>query len=75
MDERSRLDVTAIGLGRQQKRDSFGRLLRSAVAAPQDDHYKGTPAERPLFDFSDDGVIRSVEENLYRRAPRLQRSS
>jgi len=57
---------------RQQKRDSFatstkvGRLLRSATAAPEDEHYKGTPAERPQFDFSYDGVMRSVEESLAR---------
>ncbi|WOH48452.1 aldo/keto reductase [Bradyrhizobium sp. sBnM-33] len=57
---------------RRQKRDSFaistkvGRLLRPATAAPEDDHYKGTPAERPQFDFSYDGVMRSVEESLAR---------
>jgi D-threo-aldose 1-dehydrogenase len=60
------------GFLRQQKRDSFaistkvGRLLRSATAAPEDDHYKETPAERPQFDFSYDGVMRSVEESLAR---------
>ena len=57
---------------RQQKRDSFaistkvGRLLRAATAAPEDDHYKGTAAARPQFDFSYDGVMRSVEESLAR---------
>jgi D-threo-aldose 1-dehydrogenase len=57
---------------RRQQRDSFaistkvGRLLRSATAATEDDHYKGTPAERPQFDFSYDGVMRSVEESLAR---------
>src|SRR6476646_8683978 len=57
---------------RQQKRDSFaistkvGRLLRSAAAAAEDAHYKGTPAERPQFDFSYDGVMRSVDESLGR---------
>ncbi|MCK1642626.1 aldo/keto reductase [Bradyrhizobium sp. 157] len=57
---------------RRQERDSFaistkvGRLLRPATAAPEDDHYKGTPAERPQFDFSYDGVMRSVEESLVR---------
>ena len=57
---------------RQQKRDSFaistkvGRLLRAATAAPEDDHYKATPAERPQFDFSYDGVMRSVEDSLDR---------
>jgi D-threo-aldose 1-dehydrogenase len=81
LNERTRLDVTAIGLGRQQKRDSFaistkvGCLLRSAVAAPEDDHYKGTPAEAPRFDFSCDGVMRPVEEGLHRRASRTHRSS
>ena len=69
------------GFLRQQKRDSFaistkvGRLLRSATAAPEDDHYKGAPAERPQFDFSYDGVMRSVEESLDRRASRPHRSS
>jgi D-threo-aldose 1-dehydrogenase len=57
---------------RGQKRDSFaistkvGRLLRPATAAAEDGHYKGTPAERPQFDFSHDGVMRSVEESLAR---------
>ena len=57
---------------RQQARDSFaistkvGRLLRPANAVPEDNHYKGTPAERPQFDFSHDGVMRSVEESLTR---------
>jgi D-threo-aldose 1-dehydrogenase len=57
---------------RGQKRDSFaistkvGRLLRPAAAAAEDGHYKGTPAERPQFDFSHDGVMRSVEESLAR---------
>jgi D-threo-aldose 1-dehydrogenase len=57
---------------RRQERDSFaistkvGRLLRPAAAAPEDDHYKATPAERPQFDFSYDGVMRSVEESLAR---------
>jgi len=57
---------------RQQKRDSFaistkvGRLLRSDAAAAEDAHYKGAPAERPQFDFSYDGVMRSVDESLRR---------
>ena len=58
---------------RQQKRDSYvistkvGRLLRAPDgAAAEDDHYKGTHAERPVFDFSHDGVMRSVEESLNR---------
>ncbi|TYO65786.1 aldo/keto reductase [Bradyrhizobium hipponense] len=58
---------------RQQPRDSYavstkvGRLLRAPDGpAAEDDHYKGTPRERPVFDFSHDGVMRSVEESLVR---------
>ncbi|MBR0718391.1 aldo/keto reductase [Bradyrhizobium liaoningense] len=57
---------------RQQKRDSFaistkvGRLLRPEANSGEDDHYKGAPALRPQFDFSYDGVMRSVEESLER---------
>ncbi|RTM13955.1 MAG: aldo/keto reductase [Bradyrhizobiaceae bacterium] len=58
---------------RQQKRDSYvistkvGRLLRAPNdGTAEDEHYKGTPRERPVFDFSYDGVMRSVEESLGR---------
>ena len=58
---------------RQQPRDSFvlstkvGRLLRPSDGAPAEDaHYKGTAAERPVFDYSYDGVMRSVDESLAR---------
>ncbi|MCK1714144.1 MULTISPECIES: aldo/keto reductase [unclassified Bradyrhizobium] len=58
---------------RQQPRGSYavstkvGRLLRAPDGpAAEDDHYKGTPRERPMFDFSHDGVMRSVEESLVR---------
>jgi D-threo-aldose 1-dehydrogenase len=58
---------------RQQKRDSYaistkvGRLLRPPGAGTvEDDHFKDAPALRPLFDFSYDGVMRSVEESLDR---------
>lgn len=60
------------GFLRQQKRDSFaistkvGRLLRPEANSGEDDHYKGAPALRPQFDFSYDGVMRSVEESLVR---------
>ncbi|WP_428032486.1 aldo/keto reductase [Ancylobacter sp.] len=54
-------------------RDSYvlctkvGRLLRRpAEAAGEDAYYKGTPPERPVFDFSYDGVMRSFEESLER---------
>lgn len=58
---------------RQQPREAYaistkvGRLLRAPDgAAVEDDHYKGVPALRPQFDFSYDGVMRSVEESLVR---------
>ncbi|WP_035660210.1 aldo/keto reductase, partial [Bradyrhizobium sp. STM 3809] len=57
---------------RQQPRDSYvistkvGRLLRPDPTAPDDPHYKGAPPLRPRFDYSYDGVMRSVEESLVR---------
>ncbi|RXT37564.1 aldo/keto reductase [Bradyrhizobium betae] len=58
---------------RQQPRESYaistkvGRLLRAPDgAAAEDEHYKGAPRERPVFDFTYDGVMRSVEESLVR---------
>jgi len=58
---------------RQQKRESFaistkvGRLLRSPDSTTvEDDHFKDAPALRPKFDYSYDGVMRSVEESLER---------
>jgi len=58
---------------RRQKRDSFvistkvGRLLRADDHRPNEDgHYRGTSAERPVLDYSYDGVLRSVEESLDR---------
>jgi D-threo-aldose 1-dehydrogenase len=57
-------------------RDSYvlatkvGRLLRvpPQPEAQEDAFYKGTPPERPVFDFSYDGVMRSLEESLERLA-------
>lgn len=45
-----------------------GRLLRRTRGDdPRPDRfYKGTPPERPVFDYSYDGVMRSVEESLQR---------
>ncbi|CAL79609.1 Putative aldo/keto reductase [Bradyrhizobium sp. ORS 278] len=57
---------------RRQPRDSYvistkvGRLLRPDPTAPDDPHYKGAPPLRPQFDYSYDGVMRSVEESLVR---------
>jgi len=56
-----------------KNRDDFvlatkvGRLLRKpSEPAAEDEYYKGTPPERPVFDFSYDGVMRSVDESLAR---------
>lgn len=44
-----------------------GRLLRQPEKPEGEDaYYKGTPPERPVFDFSYDGVMTSVEESLKR---------
>ncbi|MCS3416496.1 aldo/keto reductase [Pseudomonas yamanorum] len=43
-----------------------GRLLRVPDIPVADGYYKGTPPERPVFDFSYDGVMKSVEESLVR---------
>ena len=44
-----------------------GRLLRAdAPPDPGESHWKGTPPVNPVFDFSFDGVLRSVEESLER---------
>jgi len=44
-----------------------GRLLRLPENPQGEDaYYKGTPPERPVFDFSYDGVMTSVEESLKR---------
>jgi len=60
---------------RSKPRDAFviatkvGRLLRvPAKDQGEDAYYKGTPPERPVFDFSYDGVMRSFEESLARLA-------
>jgi D-threo-aldose 1-dehydrogenase len=42
-----------------------GRLLR-AGAPPQSDTFPGAPPLNPVFDFSYDGVMRSVEESVAR---------
>jgi D-threo-aldose 1-dehydrogenase len=44
-----------------------GRLLRLPENPQGEDaYYKGTPPERPVFDFSYDGVMTSVAESLMR---------
>jgi D-threo-aldose 1-dehydrogenase len=44
-----------------------GRLLRVPQhPAGEDAYYKGTPPERPVFDFSYDGVMHAFEESLAR---------
>jgi D-threo-aldose 1-dehydrogenase len=57
---------------RTKPRDEFvlmtkvGRLLRPDVAPDPDETFKGMPPLNPIFDFSYDGVMRSVEESLVR---------
>ena len=43
-----------------------GRLLRADAPPEPGQAYRGTPAVNPMFDFSYDGVMRSVEESLER---------
>jgi D-threo-aldose 1-dehydrogenase len=43
-----------------------GRLLRGDAAPDPDQMFKGLPPLNPVFDFSYDGVMRSVEESLSR---------
>ena len=57
---------------RTKHRDEFvlaskvGRLLRAGAPPEPGQAYKGAPAVNPVFDFSYDGVMRSVEESLKR---------
>jgi D-threo-aldose 1-dehydrogenase len=43
-----------------------GRLLRAGAAAEPGQAWKGTPPVNPVFDFSFDATMRSVEESLDR---------
>lgn len=43
-----------------------GRLLRAGAPAEPNQAYFGTPPVNPVFDFSYDGVMRSVEESRQR---------
>ena len=43
-----------------------GRLLRAGVPPEPGQAYRGTPPVNPVFDFTYDGVMRSVEESLVR---------
>ena len=57
---------------RTKPRDEFvlaskvGRLLRADAPPEPGQAYKGVPPVNPVFDFSYDGVMRSVEESLAR---------
>jgi D-threo-aldose 1-dehydrogenase len=57
---------------RQKPRDEFtlaskvGRLLRADAPPEPGQAFRGTPPVNPVFDFSYDGVMRSVEESLER---------
>lgn len=43
-----------------------GRLLRADAPPEPGQNFRGTPPVNPVFDFSYDGVMRSVEESLER---------
>src|SRR5579859_486008 len=55
---------------RQKPRDEFtlatkvGRLLRAGVPPEPGQAFKGVPPVNPMFDFSYEGVMRSVQESL-----------
>ncbi|MDQ6720453.1 MAG: aldo/keto reductase [Candidatus Dormibacteraeota bacterium] len=57
---------------REQPRDEFtlatkvGRLLRADAPPEPGQAFRGVPAVNPVFDFTYDGVMRSVEESLER---------
>jgi len=57
---------------RTKPRDEFvlatkvGRLLRAGAPPEPGQAYKGVPPVNPVYDFSYDGVMRSVEESLHR---------
>ncbi|HEX7264495.1 MAG TPA: aldo/keto reductase [Candidatus Dormibacteraeota bacterium] len=57
---------------KNKPRDDFtlatkvGRLLRADVPPEPGQSFRGTPPVNPVFDFSYDGVMRSVEESLER---------
>jgi D-threo-aldose 1-dehydrogenase len=57
---------------RTKPRDEFvlmtkvGRVLRADAAPDPDQTFKGIPPLNPVFDFSYEGVMRSVEESLTR---------
>ena len=67
--------LAELRLGRflpSKPRDEFtlcskvGRLLRADAPPEPGQAYQGTPPVNPVFDFSYDGVMRSVEESLQR---------
>jgi D-threo-aldose 1-dehydrogenase len=69
---RARRDAAGRSAG-LRPRDSYvlatkvGRLLHPVTpASVESAHYKGTPPLEPKFDFSYDGVMRSVDESLAR---------
>jgi D-threo-aldose 1-dehydrogenase len=57
---------------KQKPREEFtlaskvGRLLRADAPPEPGQSFRGTPPVNPVFDFSYDGVMRSVEESLER---------
>ncbi len=69
----SGLAETRVGKAlRDKPRDEFvlatkvGRLLRADAPPEPGQNFKGTPPVNPVFDFSYDGVMRSVDESMER---------
>ena len=67
--------VSEIRLGRALQdipRDSFilstkvGRILNPVEVAPSSPHFQSLPKMEPIFDYSRDGILRSLEESLNR---------
>lgn len=67
--------ISEIRLGRALQgipRDSFilstkvGRVLKRVDVTPNSPHFQSLPKMKPVFDYSRDGILRSLEESLKR---------
>ena len=74
--------VSEMRLGRVLKdvpRDSFvlstkvGRVLNPVDSPPVSPHFPSLPKLEAVFDYSRDGILRSLEESLQRLEPRQGR--
>ena len=67
------ISETRLGLALQDiPRDSFilstkvGRVLNPVEIAPSSPHFQSLPKMEPVFDYSRDGILRSLDESLQR---------